>query len=518
MVEESEPFFVILQTAIIDVKMDNKPCVTLIDSQKRVLKRMTDFVFDSNDRIFILKGYAGTGKTTLMRFLIEEMQKRKQGFTLLSTTGRAAKILSNHTDCHASTIHSMIYKFSDFNKDVSDLDPKSASIETTGQLFLVFEPSVLSNDDRDAMVYIIDEASMVSDFEQKDVVQAQFGNGKVLTELLAYDTLDKSKFIFVGDPCQLPPVLGSMSPALSTDYFENCFGLHAQQGVLTEIMRQDNSIIAAGAYIRKLWANAPEFESAYPRGNYWGAPLRMSQYKDFEIHADLAEMEDLYLDCIRQHGYNHSIFICNSNAKCSEMSGCIRNALGFNGSVKQGDLLMVVQNQMTTGLMNGDMVEVVEIRSETERAFRDVMTPDGYHTTLMFREIKVKELFTQKIYSTMLLENPLEMKQVNLDSRQQSGLFLDFILRMKRKGIDQRRTPKDFEKAMREDPYLNALRCNYGYAVTCHKAQGGEWESVFIQMPRNITLKPTKNKYQWFYTAITRAKHTVHLCKDFFIA
>ena len=101
--------------------------------------------------------------------------------------------------------------------------------------------------------------------------------------------------------------------------------------------------------------------------------------------------------------------------------------------------------------------------------------------------------------------------------RQQSGLFLDFIFRMQRKGINKKKNPDDFEKAMRKDPYLNALRCNYGYAITCHKAQGGEWNQVFIQMPRNITLNPTKNKYQWFYTAITRAKETVHLCKDFFI-
>ena len=159
--------------------MDHQPKIDLIDSQKKVLKKMTDFVFDSDDRVFILKGYAGTGKTTLMRFLIEELKKRNQGFTLLSTTGRAAKILANHTDCQASTIHSMIYKFSDFNKDVSNLDPKTASIETTGQLFLVFEPSILSNEDRDGMIYIIDEASMVSDFEQKDVIQAQFGSGRV---------------------------------------------------------------------------------------------------------------------------------------------------------------------------------------------------------------------------------------------------------------------------------------------------------------------------------------------------
>lgn len=498
--------------------MDNKPDITLVDSQKKVLKQITDFVFDSEDRVFILKGYAGTGKTTLMRFLIEELKEQKQSFTLLSTTGRAAKILSNHTDCHASTIHSMIYKFADFNKDVSHLDPMTASIEVTGQLYLVFEPYVLTNNDRNPMVYIIDEASMVSDIEQKDIVQAQFGRGKVLSELLAYDTHVRSKFIFVGDPCQLPPILGSISPALSSKFLKNHFGLHSQEATLTEIMRQDNTIVAAGAYIRKLWANAPENESAYPRGNFWGAPLQMSQYKDFIIHPDLSEMETLYLDCIRKFGYNHSIFICATNTQCSQLSERIRNVLGFYGSVKKGDLLMVVQNQATTtGLMNGDMVEVIEIRSEEERAMRDIQTPDGYHTTLMFREIKVKELFTHKVFSTMLLENPLEMRQVNLDARQQSGLFLDFILRMKRKGIDQKKTPIEFKKAMKDDPYLNALRCNYGYAITCHKAQGGEWDTVFIQPPRNITFKPTKNKYQWFYTAITRAKNIVHLPKEFFI-
>ncbi len=201
--------------------MEKKPNINLTSSQKKVLKQMKDFVFDSDDRIFILKGYAGTGKTTLMRFLIEELKKQERCFTLLSTTGRAAKILSNHTDCQASTIHSLIYKYADLNKDLSDIDPKTASIDSTGQIFILFEPSVLTNNDRDAMIYIIDEASMVSDIEQKDVIQAQFGSGKLLTELLEYDDLQESKFIFVGDPCQLPPVMGSFSPALMTDYFQS---------------------------------------------------------------------------------------------------------------------------------------------------------------------------------------------------------------------------------------------------------------------------------------------------------
>lgn len=179
---------------------------------------------------------------------------------------------------------------------------------------------------------------------------------------------------------------------------------------------------------------------------------------------------------------------------------------------------MVVQNQMTTGLLNGDMVEVVSVGSQREKTMRNITNMKGFRTDLVFREITVKELFTQKEYTTLILETTLTNKQCNLDSRQQSGLFLDFILRMKDKGITEKESKKQFDMEMQRDPYLNALRCSYGYAITGHKAQGGEWDSVYIQLPRNITLNPIKNNYQWFYTALTRAKSTVHLCKDFFIS
>lgn len=487
----------------------------LTRSQDAILKQLKDFVFHSKDRVFILKGYAGTGKTTLMRFLIEELEMRNEQYRLLSTTGRAAKILANHTDREAATIHSMIYHYKDFNKDLSNIDDQSASVDATGQLFLVFEPTVLSLEDRSRVVYVVDEASMISDMEETDITQAKFGSGRILKELLDYDQHPESKFIFVGDPCQLPPILGTISPALSSTYFEQIFDMSCKEGSLTEIMRQDNSIIAAGSYLRKLWELAPINENTY--GVVWGSPMQMSAFEDVKLHTDLAEMETLYLQNIKEKGYNDSIFICSSNSKCLAMSQKIRSALGFVGSVQIGDLLMVVQNQLLTGLMNGDMVEVVGISAETERTFKTVHTPNGYQSELVFREIRVKELFSNKEYTTLLLETILIGTQVNLDARQQSGLFLDFILRMKRNGIDQKKDKERFDKAMRTDPYLNALRCNYGYAITCHKSQGGEWNSVYVQMPRNITRNPSKNKYQWFYTALTRAKESVHICRDFFI-
>lgn len=490
--------------------------IKLLKSQELVLNKMKKFVYDSNDRVFILKGYAGTGKTTLMKFLIKDLLKKKHDFKLLSSTGRAAKILSNHTNHTASTIHSMIYKYQDFNKDLSNVEASNTSIDHTGQLFLIFEPTSLSNENRKGTVYIIDEASMISDTEEKDVTQAKFGTGRILKELLDYDTLDSSKFIFIGDPCQLPPVQGTISPALTADYFKTEFGLSTQEGQLTEILRQDNSIIAAGAYLRKLWEMAPSEESFYPT-RVWGSPLTLSRYEDINILEDIQEVEEQYIENIKKKGYNDSIFISSSNMKCAQASRRIRESLGLSGHLQIDDLLMVVQNQATTGLMNGDMVVVTAMRPENEKTIRSVQTPDGYHTELSFREITVKELFTKNEYTTLLLEDTITSMQANLDARQQSGLFLDFILRMKRLGITQKHNKDEFNRRMMLDPYLNALRCSYGYAVTCHKAQGGEWNNVYIQMPRNITMNPTKGKYQWFYTALTRAKETVNISKDFFI-
>ena len=176
---------------------------------------------------------------------------------------------------------------------------------------------------------------------------------------------------------------------------------------------------------------------------------------------------------------------------------------------------MVIQNQQTTGLMNGDMVEVLSINNDYHQTLQ---VNNKYHsyTNLRFLEVIVRELFSKVEKTTLLLVNTLE-QNCNLDSDQQTGLFIDFALRMKRQGITQKKNIEAFTKALSIDPYLNALRCSYGYAVTCHKAQGGEWNDVFIDMPGNMTLCPTKEKFQWIYTAITRAKENAHFVNAWYI-
>lgn len=482
--------------------MSNVDDITLSPQQQQILDRLMVFVKQNDSRVFILKGYAGTGKTTLMRFLIQELKRKKTQFRLLAPTGRAAKVLSNVCDTEASTIHSLIYTFSDLNKDLSDTQESELHFGKTGQLFLNFEAVTLDTEDTEPTIYVVDESSMVADMEDKNITQAKFGSGKLLTELLAFDPRPESKFIFVGDPCQLPPIQEVQSPALNPAYFQQHFRIKAEEHSLTRIFRQSDgsTLIPASQQIRKLCENAPEFESVYGCQKVWGrVPLR--HCKETSLYHDFNEMTDKYVDVVRCEGYNSAIFITPSNRKCAELSAQIRNKLGFQDArLQKNDLLMVIQNNFPTGLMNGDMVEVVDITYE--KAF--------LRANLTFVPVKVKELFSKREVASLLLADTLYSGTLNLDSANQTALFIDFVQRMRRKGITQKGTRDQFRDAMMHDPFLNALRCNFGYAVTCHKSQGGEWNHVFVDISNKL-LNPTKEKYQWIYTAVTRTRKFIHL-------
>ena len=486
---------------------NNLENIELTSSQDRVLKSILNFINESTDRIFILKGYAGTGKTTLMRFLIQELDKVQKDYRLLASTGRAAKVLANLSNRNGSTstIHSLVYSFNGLSKNYDDKE--QPVVDKDGQLFLVFEPSKLDEKEVPETIYIIDEASMVSDVEVKDVTQAKFGDGRLLKELLDYDQRAGSKFIFVGDPCQLPPIEEYYSPALIKDYFQKEFNMSASEAQLTEIMRQNGAsgIIDASKQIRGLYNQAPNESSIYGSQKLWGY-LPFRQFKDIKLHSNLESMIDDYVSKIKLSGLNSAVCICRTNRACSQLSAVIREKLGLcSENIQKGDLLMVIQNNMPTGLMNGDMVTIEELGPRTQS-----------RAGLSFREVTVKELFTQRTIKTLMIEEIVNQSRLNLDSAQQQALFIDFIMRMRDMGITQKNARR-FNHAMINDPYLNALRCVYGYAITCHKSQGGEWDEVYVHVPRNITLNPTKETYQWMYTSMTRAKKTLHMVDDFFI-
>ena len=482
--------------------------ITLSPQQQQILDSLMAFVRQDEKRVFILKGYAGTGKTTLMRFFIKELKKLELAFRLLAPTGRAAKVLSNICGIEASTIHSMIYTFSDLNQDLSDTRDTELTVDSTGQIYLNFEAVTLDTAANAPTIYIVDEASMVADQEENNITQAKFGSGKLLTELLAFDSRHESKFVFVGDPCQLPPIHEVQSPALIANYFWQHFRIAAEERSLTQIFRQsdDSTLIPASQRIRKLCESAPEKETVYGYQKVWGrVPLR--HCKETSLYYDFGAMTDKYVEIVKHDGYNSAIFITPINKKCAELSAVIRNKLGFvNPQLQESDLLMVIQNNYPTGLMNGDMVEVVNISYEKALL----------RANLTFVPVKVRELFTKREVASLLLIDTLYSGTLNLDSVKQTALFVDFVQRMKKCGITQKHNKKQFNDALLRDPYLNALRCNFGYAVTCHKAQGGEWKHVFVDMSNKL-LNPTKEKYQWIYTAVTRTQQYIHLLNKPFI-
>ena len=469
----------------------------LKEGQQAALEKLKSFIDNSAEQIFILKGYAGTGKTTLLKVLIKELQERECKFKLLASTGRAAKIVSDITGCEARTVHSLIYTFRELNQDIAQIvDARNATgVDKSGQLLLNFELVSFVHNEQNAYYYIVDEASMVSDKEDKNVVQALFGTGKLLSDLLKYDP--HGKFIFVGDECQLPPVTQNFSPALKTGYFAETYTLKAREAVLTEIVRQqdDNDLIIASKKIRELYHHPPDIK--------WAKfPLR--GYRNIKIYNDQASLISHYVENIRKNGYNDSTFICFSNRTCDVVTSFIRPMMGIHAAtIQKNDLLLVTQNNYISGLMNGDLVRVENVGVREKRA------------GLTFLKISLRELFSDKVYTQFLMENVVYNNQTNLTQAEQKELFIDYYLRMKSLGIKQKSDA--FGLNMLRDPYLNALRAVYGFALTCHKSQGGEWNHVYLDIAKKVPAIEKPYVYQWIYTAMTRAKVQLHVTDNWWI-
>lgn len=473
-----------------------KENIQLTTNQENVFKHFKLFIQKNDQKVFILNGFAGTGKTTLVKFFVDELRKQKIHYKLMASTGRAAKILTNATGIIATTVHKVIYTLKGFNQDIEEIvkQEDEVGVDKTGQLFLNFTLTPVTQGEKQT-IYIIDEASMISDVTDKNPTQALFGNGKLLTDLLNYDT--GGKFVFVGDECQLPPVHQEISPALSPAYFKKTFNIDAVELKLTQIVRQqaDNSIIRASQQIRKLYENPPQVR--------WGM-LPLGNHKDIKLHGDIISMINRYLEMIANRSYESCTFISPTNSKCNASNKLIRQSLGLAYGLQVGDLLLVTQNNTISQLLNGDLVVVEQIKNVRYQKAK-----------LSFLLVEVRELVTGRRVTQLIIENILFGGLPNLTPAEQKALFVDFYRRMKEKGI--RQNDADFKDALYNDIYLNALRCVFGYTLTCHKAQGGEWKEVFVDIPRYLTLNATASAYQWIYTAVTRAREQLHVVNDFFI-
>lgn len=468
----------------------------LTHGQQKAYDELKAFLLNKDIKVFVLKGYAGTGKTTLMRLFISEMQSQKKNFTLLASTGRAAKILANATGCETRTIHGEIYKFSDLNQNIESVvqEREKTNVDNSGPLLLNFELTPIDTGDSER-IYIVDEASMISDAIDKNSTQALFGSGKLLEDLFKYD--NSGKFIFVGDICQLPPITQSVSPALSVSYIKDNYNYSCCEAELTEVVRQsaDVDIVRSAHKIRNLYYN--------PQPWKW-AKFPFRGYKDIHIVNSQLSLISEYIKHVNEYGFNDTTMLCYSNRQCDSATQLLRPSFGHvSNQLEKGDLLLVTQNNLISGLMNGDLVVVDEVIVQEKRA------------GLTFLKVTVRELFTKRSFSQLLIAEILYSNQTNLTQSQQKELFIDFYYRMREKNVKQK--TQQFNKHMLEDPYLNALRAVFGYALTCHKAQGGEWNYVFLDIPSTVSALPKPYVYQWIYTAMTRAKKGLFVVDNFWV-
>lgn len=470
------------------------PKPTLNSDQKQAFKAIQKFLEHPSANVFVLKGYAGTGKTFLMQHLGKWLTAGEQAFSLLASTGRAAAVLKGKTGFSAKTVHSELYNFAKVD-GIDDEILDNAEVDGTGQMSMQFTTRL---PDECKQLYIVDEASMLSGNMTKDLLFARFGSGVLLNDF--FEVVGSNKVIFVGDPCQLPPVGQSFSPALDLSWLatQNRVSLSF---TLNKIERVDssNDILKLADAVRNM--SLQKVWELYPK-------LPASGLNNVQLHLSDRALFANYLEKYRQTGANDTIAIARSNQMVNNINKAMRRELyqKINMPLQKDEILLVTQNNYSVPLTNGDFVIVTELGEAKSR------------TGLHFQNVKVRPVSSEKEYDMLLSLDALYSIKGTLTNQQMERLMMDFSQRARAKNISP--NTADYKKAMLDDEYLNCLKATYGYAVTCHKAQGGEWNNVFLFLDNNnngmYNMQP-RELCNWWYTSITRARRELHLAKHWWV-
>ena len=355
----------------------------------------------------------------------------KQSFQLLATTGRAAAVLRGKTGFESKTVHSALYTFSQVDGDSDDISD-DADIDHYGQMALRFDVRVKGDE---PIIYIIDEASMLSSEMADKGSFAVFGSGRLLPDLL--ENIPKGKFIFVGDPCQLPPVGQDFSPALSKDWLEQ-HGVRTSEGELSEILRtgQGNDVLIVAGMIRRMLEDKTVFIPKWPKIPALGrANLTVCPNED--------DLFSAYWKNVRNH--TNSIAISTSNSQCHKINEKIRTLkYGMSHAPLQvGDRLLVTQNNYIVPLTNGDFVEVLAVG---ERRYR---------CNLTFTSIQVRNEITETIHEILFIEDLLHRRIANITLENHRELMIAYSRACRQLGIKP--NSQAYKEGMMKDPYLEMV-------------------------------------------------------------
>lgn len=440
--------------------------------QREFFEKLAHFIFSRNHDCFLLTGYAGTGKTTVVRSVVETYRELKGNIVLLAPTGRAGKVLSQRSGIYASTIHRHIYM------------AKSKG----GLAGFTLRPNTSKH-----TLYVVDEASMIGD---KGNDNAAFGGRSLLEDLVQFVQLGhRCKLLFIGDLAQLPPVGLSLSPALTPKELENTYGLNLVTHHLTQVIRQaQTSIVLRNAtQIRELISKN---EAAKPQIELAADVIRLT---------DGWEMEEVFQSNFSDSTKENGIMIVRSNNRANKYNLDIRARIQFKEDlIAAGDQVMVVKNnyfwlpqKSKVGFIaNGDTVEVLSIRNREQHFGFDFV-----EATVSLLDYPEEE----PIDVTLLL-NTLQADAPALSYNQQKQLFEHVEAEYAHIGNRKNRI-----EAVMNNPYYNALQVKFAHVVTCHKAQGGQWPTVIIEQSWLPDGTVDIEYLRWLYTAITRAQEKVYL-------
>lgn len=440
---------------------------------------IADFLISCNDRrVFMLCGYAGTGKTSLVAALVKTMTQLERHCVLLAPTGRAAKVFSSYSGKSASTIHKWIYR----QKSILD-----------SSQFVLMENRAVNT------LFIVDEASMITNDGG-----GGFGSGALLDDLVEFVYSGTGcSLLLLGDTAQLPPVGEVLSPALSPDYLRSMF-LDVAYVELTQVMRQleDSGILL----------NATMLRDVISRGEEGIPPLiKFNGFADISpVYGDglIEAIEGSYSSV----GIEDTIVLCRSNKRANVYNDGIRRRILYREEeLNRGDMLMVVKNNYywrevlgkedkelldkIDFIANGDMAEIIRVGGVEEMyGFRFA------EVTLSLVDYEDCEVDVMIMLDTLTSESPSLTREES--ERLFNAVWEDYPeFKSKRKRME----------AVRSNPYYSALQVKYGYAVTCHKAQGGQWKNVFVDQGYVTEEMMTSDYYRWLYTAFTRATEKLYL-------
>jgi len=440
------------------------------EGQKELLHLLTLFILSHNEhKAFVLRGYAGTGKTSIMAALVKALGELEQPIVLLAPTGRAAKVLARYANKSAYTIHKYIYRQNKLGMDAFSL----------------------SDNLHKHTLFIVDEASMISG--QRD--NPTFGSGILLQDLIKYVYSGEGcSLLLLGDDAQLPPIGSELSPALDVDYLTG-YGLNIMSYTLTQVARQalDSGILTNATAIRQ------QISTPFSPFRYHFTP----DFQTFQGNDFVELLEHSY----NEVGVEETIILTRTNRRTNLYNQGIRTRILWKeDALSSGDRLMISKNNYfwtkdyegIPFLANGDMMEIVRLRNWREMY--------GFQ----FVDASLRALDYDWEIDVILWLDTLTTDSPDVNNQLHRQLFD----RISEDYPELQNNRKKLVETIYDSPYYNALQIRFAYAVTCHKAQGGQWKRVFID-PSNIPIEERdKNYYRWLYTAITRATECIYLLKS----